>query len=136
MAFPVVPIFALVFAGAALRRRKATGKVSHKKSSAIIVIQGKNSGSVNLELGEKLSIQFIEEPGEEWKMTDAPDGFLMGAAKVKWEPAPGERRLKAFDFEARREGKTRAEFVKYVEGGDPKGADCSKIDIFIKRRLS
>lgn len=136
MAFPALPILALVFAGAALKKRKATGKILHKKSEAIVVIQGKESRSVDLEPGERLSIQFFEMPGEEWKMTDAPDGFLMGSAKLKWAPAPGENRLKTFDFGAKREGRTKAEFVKFVEGGDPKGVTSSKIDIFIERRLS
>ena len=64
-------------------------------------------------------------------MTDSPDGFLLGSAKLKWEPAPGGRRLRAFNFTARRPGSTKAEFIKYVEGGDPDGTDCSKIEIEI-----
>ena len=122
MAFPIVPILA-VAAFAIFRQKKKS------KSRAIVVVQGASVDSVSLEAGERLSIQFLEGPEEEWRMTDAPDGFLLGAAKLKWEPAPGDRKLKAFNFEARRAGKTKAEFVKFIEGGDPKGTDCSKIEI-------
>lgn len=124
MALPIVPILA-VAAFAIFRQKKRS------KSRAIVVIQGASKDHVSLEAGERLSIQFLEAPGEEWRMTDAPDGFLMGAAKLKWEPAPGERKLKAFNFEAKRVGVTKAEFVKFVEGGDPKGTDCSRVEIEI-----
>jgi len=124
MAFPVIPVIAIA-AFAIFRQKK------RPKSRAIVVIQGASKDHVSLETGERLSVQFLEGPGEEWRMTDAPDGFLLGSAKLKWEPAPGERKLKAFNFEAKRAGKTKAEFVKFVEGGDPKGADCSKIEIEI-----
>lgn len=124
MAFPILPVLA-VAALAIFRPKK------RPKSRAIVVIRGESADNVSLEVGERLSIQFLEESGEEWKMTDSPDGFLLGSAKLRWAEAPGERRLRNFDFSARRVGKTKAEFVKYVEGGDPKGTDCSKIEITI-----
>ena len=124
MAVQLIPVFAIAFVAAHMRLKKR-----RPKSRAIIVIQGATADRTSLEVGEKLSIQFLEEQGEKWKMTDAPDGFLLGSVKLEWEPAPGEKRLKAFNFAARRPGKTKAEFVKFVEGGDPNGTDCSKIEI-------
>jgi hypothetical protein len=103
-------------------------KKRRPRSKAIVVIQGATARSVSLEIGERLSIQFLESPGEEWRMIDPPDGYLLGAAKLKWEPAPGERRLKTFNFSARRAGKTKAEFVKRVEGA---GGARSEIEILV-----
>jgi len=125
MAVQFVPVIAIAALAAHLQLKRKR----RPRSKAILVIQGSSAKNVSLEVGERLSIQFLEGPGEEWRMTDAPDGYLLGAAKLKWEPAPGESRLTAFNFEGRRAGKTKAEFVKYVEGGDPKGTDCSKIEI-------
>ncbi len=124
MAFYYIPVLAIAVIAAKLRRKRP-------KSKAIVVIRGETTDRISLTVGERLSIQFIEGSAEEWKMTDSPDGFLVGTAKLKWEPAPGEQRLKAFNFAARRPGNTKAEFVKFVEGGDPNGTDCSKIQIEI-----
>lgn len=122
MPFPVLPVLASVAAFAIFRRKKRS------KSDAIIVIQGASSDHVSLETGERLSIHFLESPGEEWRMVDAPDGFLMGTAKVEWEPAPGERKLKAFNFSAKRAGKTKAEFVMITNGSS---GNRSEIEIEI-----
>lgn len=121
MAIQLVPVFAIAFVAAHMRMKKRK-----PKSRAIVVIQGATSDSVSLEAGERLSIQFVEGQGEQWVMENAPDGYLLGEARLKWQPAPGERRLKTFDFSARRAGKTKAEFVKHVEGA---GGDRSKIEI-------
>ncbi len=95
-----------------------------------MVIQGATADSIMLDLGERLSVQFLEGPGEDWKMTNAPDGFLLGSAKLKWAPGPGDKKLKTFNFESKRSGTTKAEFTKYVDGLP--GADFRQIKILIE----
>ncbi len=135
MPFPLIPVIAGV-AAYALVRSKGRRKTGRRPSPKIIVVDGeKVEHQVAIEPGDKLAIRFWEGEGEEWKMTDAPDGYLLGSAKLKWDPGKGGRRLKYFSFTAKRQGSTKAEFVKYVEGGDPNGEDCAKISILVERRL-
>jgi len=136
MALPLVPIIAGV-AAYAIVHSKGRRRTSRRPSGKIIVVDGEEIDyEVALEPGDKFAVRFWEAQGEQWKMTDPPDGYLLGAAKIKWEPAPGERQLKYFNFAAKRQGRTKAEFVKYVEGGNPDGDDCAKINILVERRLS
>lgn len=134
MAFPLIPVLAGV-AAYALVRSKGRRRAKRPTPKIVVVDGEKVEHEVEIELGDKLAIRFWEGEGEEWKMTDAPDGYLVGSAKIKWEPAPGERQLKYFSFVAKRQGSTKVEFVKYIEGGDPNGQDCAKIDILVERRL-
>lgn len=109
MAIPVLPIMAI--AALALFRKK-----KRSRSRAILVVKGESAKKASVSVGERLSIQFYERPGETWEMIDPPDSFLLGTTKLQWEPTTGDISLKTFDFEAKRPGGTEAVFSKLIDG--------------------